>query len=186
MQIVFENNDNVRLNFEAACTRLGEGFAKSLYSKVLNTKGRKAHTAVKRALAIQTSIKPSLINGQTRFSGARSNSLITQIIGTGRAVPLRMFGPSQGPVGVSATVWGKTHTVPHTFIIAQYGGGVYKRVGARRGPVEQLYGPAIPVELIKDASLEAFNAVGEEIMPEVIRLTQLMLDGTVKMGGGRY
>ena len=52
MRIVFLDADDVRIRFEAACNRLGEGDARRAFSMALNKEGRKSFTAMRRALSL--------------------------------------------------------------------------------------------------------------------------------------
>ena len=56
MRIVLTEPDDVRIRFEAACFRIGQGSARQAFSLALNKEGRKAFTAHRRALAEQSSI----------------------------------------------------------------------------------------------------------------------------------
>ncbi len=101
------------------------------------------------------------------------------IEGRGQAVPLIRFGARETQIGVTAIVWGKQQTFPSTFIVPRFG-NVYKRKGAARGPIESLYGPAIPVELVKDESLVAFEQSGADVLREAMRQLALLLAGTIR------
>ena len=43
MRVVLLDSDDVRICFEAACHRLGEGTARRAFSMALNKEGRKAY-----------------------------------------------------------------------------------------------------------------------------------------------
>jgi hypothetical protein len=179
MQIAITPADNVLTIFEARCHQVGEGLARRAFSMAMNKEGRKSFTAVKRALVQQTSIKMSMVAASTKFVSAGPNRLETRIDGSGSAIPLIQFSPSAGPVGVSATVWGRRQTYPHTFFA--YGqSGVFKRLSPKRFPIQTVYGPAIPVELVKDESLATFEEGVGNIVAEVDRLLPLLLSGMVR------
>lgn len=179
MRIEVVDADQVRIHFEAAVTEVGAGKAKTAFARAMNREGRKTMVQVKRALVHQTSIKSAMVSASLRFRSATSTRLETRIEGRGSAVPLIRFGAREGPRGVSAFVWGRQQTFEHTFIVARFG-NVYKRTGRARGPIESLYGPAIPKELVKDESLAAFYAGGQGVAKEAARQVALMLSGAIR------
>ena len=73
MRIVFLDADDVRIRFEAACNRLGEGDARRAFSMALNKEGRKSFTTMRRALSQQSSIPRGAVNAAMRFKGATSS-----------------------------------------------------------------------------------------------------------------
>jgi hypothetical protein len=70
MRVRFLDADDVRIRFEAACTRLGEGEARRAFSMALNKEGRKSFTQLRRALSQQSSIPRGAVNAATRFKSA--------------------------------------------------------------------------------------------------------------------
>lgn len=170
--------DNTRIKFEAAFHNAGAQ-ASIAFARAMNSEGRKTMTKVKRALIKQTSIKPAMINASIKFKSAGARHLETRIEGRGSAVPLIQFGARETSTGTVATVWGKSQTFPHTFIVSRFN-NVYKRLGPSRGPIESLYGPRVPVELVKDESLEAFETSTPQIAIEAMRVLGLMLGGVIR------
>lgn len=179
-RVIFAEADNVRIKFEATVTRVGSGLAKTVFSRAMNTEGRKSYTAVKRAIAKQTSIKVGDVARSMSFKPSRPNALETRVIGKGRHFPLSYFGAKQFSYGVRAKVWGAAQTYPHAFIVKRYGGGAYKRLSAKRFPIKQLWGPAIPVELVKDETLATWRRGVPDVSKEAMRLLGLMISGKVK------
>jgi len=177
MRIVVAEADTVRAQFEAACRRLGDGKARRVFSMALNKEGRKALTAHRRALVKQSSIPRSDLHAAVRFTQATRSSLETRTTGSGRHLPLSRFGAKQFSYGVRAKVWGKAQTYPSAFVVRRYGNNVYKRTSAKRLPIEQLWGPAIPVEMLRDEAFDAWAAQTPKIAHEAQRLVALMLSG---------
>ncbi len=95
-------------------------------------------------------------------------------------LPLKYYSPRQTKRGVTARIYGRRILHPHAFIIgsgAKWGrgvkkeGGVYRRLTKKRFPIMKLTGPAVPIEMIRDHSVEAFrNALGEVFPAELERL----------------
>ncbi len=76
---------------------------------------------------------------------------------TGGFTPLAAFKARQTGKGVSAAPWNTRRIFGGTFIIKCYGGNVYKRAGKARFPLHKLYRAAIPRELPRDQSGDAFD-----------------------------
>lgn len=58
-----------------------------------------------------------------------------------------------------------------------YDGGVFKRTGKARFPIEQLWGPAVPVEMIRDEAYAAWTDQHPRVLKESARLIEMMLPG---------
>ncbi len=185
MLVRFLNADDVRIRFEAACTRLGEGDARRVFSMALNKEGRKSFTQLRRALAQQSSIPRGAVNAATRFRSATRADLTTVTSGSGRHLPLSLFGAKQFSYGVRAKIWGRAQTFRSAFVIKRYGGGVFKRTGKARFPIEQLWGPAVPVEMLRDEAYAAWTDQHPRVLAESSRLVALMLSGKGLRGASR-
>lgn len=116
--------------------------------------GRKGRTAVSRTLASQTGLGYGRVR---RVLSMRSTAEEFRLIGRDGYTSLMEFGASQRAKGVSAKPWGTRRTFEGTFFA--YGGSeVFRREGPARGPLERLYGPAIPVEMVRHETADAFYA----------------------------
>ena len=177
MRVRFLDADDVRIRFEAACLKLGEGEARRAFSMALNKEGRKSFTQMRRALSQQSSIPRGAVNASMRFRTASRAALSTETAGSGRSLPLSFFGAKQFAYGVRAKIWGKAQTFRSAFVVKRYGGGVFKRTGKARFPIEQLWGPSVPKEMLRDQAYEAWQAQHPRILMESSRLIALMLSG---------
>ena len=184
MRVRFLEADDVRIRFEAACTRLGEGEARRAFSMALNKEGRRAFTQLRRSLALQSSIPRGAVNAATRFQSATRATLSTVTAGSGRHLPLSFFGAKQFTYGVRAKIWGRAQTFRSAFVVKRYGGGVFKRTGKARFPIEQLWGPAVPVEMMRDEAFAAWEAQHPRVLTESARLIALMMSGATFRGSG--
>ena len=185
MQVRFLETDDVRIRFEAACARLGEGEARRAFSMALNKEGRKSFTQLRRSLAQQSSIPRGAVNAATRFLSAKRNTMATVTSGTGRHLPLSFFGAKQFSYGVRAKIWGRAQTFRSAFVVKRYGGGVFKRAGKARFPIEQLWGPSVPKEMLRDEAHAAWQDQHPRILIESSRLIALMLNGAGFRGAPR-
>ena len=184
MRVQFLEADDVRTRFEAACTRLGESDARRAFSMALNKEGRKSFTQLRRSLAQQSSIPRGAVNAATRFQSATRATMSTVTSGTGRHLPLLFFGPKQFSYGVRAKIWGRAQTFRSAFVVKRYGNGVFKRTSRARIPIEQLWGPSIAKELLRDQAYAAWQDQHPRILTESSRLIALVLSGA-QLGGRR-
>ena len=188
MRVQFLEADDVRTRFEAACTRLGESEARRAFSMALNKEGRKSFTQLRRSLAQQSSIPRGAVNSATRFQSATRATMATVTSGTGRHLPLSLFGAKQFSYGVRAKIWGRAQTFRSAFVVKRYGGGVFKRTGKARFPIEQFWGPSVPKEMLRDEAHAIWQEQHPRILTESSRLIALMLSGAGLRGrvrGGR-
>lgn len=151
--------------------RLAETFrragrnVKPALARAINHTGDKARTQVTRALVKQVGAKYSVIRNAFATRPALAGGLIYRIIAKGGFMSLKEFAARQTAKGVSAAPWGKRRVFPHTFIVASLGGHVFERTGRGRTPIRKLWGPAIPKELVKDRSKEAFETTVRAELP---------------------
>lgn len=165
LKLVVFDADNTRRHYEAAAQRLGHDAAKTAFRRALNHTGDKARTAVRRAIRKQTSIPDAIVRRYMSVRRANYERLSYEIIGFGSEIPLKYFGARQFSFGVRAKVWGKFQKFKGTFIVAseKMGGHVWHRTSKKRLPIEKLYGPSVPKEMIKDQSLEAFETTANQL-----------------------
>jgi hypothetical protein len=164
VRIVIKDLDQTRVRYEAMVQQVGEGNAALAFSRALKHEGRKTFTAVKRALRKQTDIPPAMITASMAFRSSSKRNLRTIISGSGRELPLRLFKPSQFSYGIRAKVWGRYQTYRSGFIVAKYDGNVFHRTSSKRFPIQKMFGPSIPKEMLKDETLETFERSGNAIM----------------------
>jgi hypothetical protein len=177
VQVVIKELDQTRIRYQAMVQQVGEGAAALAFSRALNHEGRKTFTAVKRSLRKQTDIPPFMITASMAFRSSSKRNLRTIISGSGKELPLRLFKPSQFSYGVRAKVWGKHQTYRSAFIVAKYEGNVFHRTSKKRFPIQKMFGPSIPKEMVKDETLETFeqsgNAVMDRAMHELSRILKV-------------
>jgi hypothetical protein len=177
MRVRFLEADDVRIRFEAACYRMGEGEARRAFSMALNKEGAKSLTQLRRSLSIQSSIPRNAVNAATRFTPATRASMAAVTSGTGRHLPLSVFGAKQFTYGVRARIWGKAQSFRSAFVVKRFGGGAFKRTDKARFPIEQLWGPSVPKEMLRDEAYDAWTGQHLRILTEASRLIALMLSG---------
>lgn len=155
--------DQQRVVFEAMVKRAGGKDAKRAFARAINHETAKANTAVKRELKTETGIKSGDISKALKRTRANSARLTAQIIARGGAMPLKYFSARQFKYGVRATPWGRPQRFKSAFIVASLDGNVFRREGKARLPIEMLWGPAIPNEMVKEKIVNVFNRSTEGI-----------------------
>ncbi len=135
-------------------------------SRALNRTIDMARTSVTRALVSQTGLKYGRVRKATSVLRSSATSLSAELRARDGYTSLKDFSPRKTKRGVSAAPWGRRQVFPGSFIVKAYGGHVYKREGARRFPVQKLYGPAIPIEMLMGQSRQAFYRTVETQLPK--------------------
>ena len=135
-------------------------------ARALNWTGNKARTQVARTLARDTGVGYGVIRKALRTTPASPAKLTYEIGVSGAHIPLAEFHARQTRRGVSAAPWGQRRVFPHTFIVGQLGGQVFKREGRARLPIRKLWGPSLPIELVRGASPAAFETSAAADLPQ--------------------
>lgn len=170
---------------EAAELLASEAKARRVYVRAIDHTGRKAFTAVRRAAAKQVGLTNRRLTelGRLKFASARHSigNPQAEINSTGKHISLKEFRPTQLRAGTKASPWGRRQLFDGAFIFAGHrgsgqrmpGGHVFvnsgklnPRSGRRNLPV-MLWGPAIPNEIVKGESRDAFTATARDL-PERI------------------
>jgi len=136
--------------------------------------GQKARTQVRIALAKQTGLKAALLNRALR--GKMRAAAAFEIRSRGGDINLRYFGATERGPGVLAAVRGVSQIWVGAFMrggwegervpIPSLHGNVFHRAGGNRLPIEpSKSGVIIPGEMLRDASLAAFNRVVAADLP---------------------
>lgn len=172
--------------FEAAVEALGsKAKAEAAYRMAINTSGKKLFTAVKRTVAKQMGASQARVvkYGHMRRIPASGGRLVTSVESKGGYLPLSDFKPRSTRKGASAAPWGTRRVFGGTFLIAKFGGNVFKRTGkfspksGRENAVEKLWGPAVPKEMVRDESEAAYQQIARDVLPneierQITRLTK--------------
>lgn len=175
MKVVLKDLDNTRIRYEAMVQKLGERDANLIFARALTKEGSKSFTAVKKALLEQTGIPKGTIAGSMKFRRATRKNLQTIISGSGSELPLSLFKPSEFSYGVRAKVWNRPQFYRSAFIVSKYEGNVFHRTNRQRFPIQKMFGPSIPKEMVKGQTIEAFEQSGNAIMARAMHeLTQLL------------
>lgn len=178
MNVILRDLDQTRVHFEAAIHRVGEQAATRAFNRALNSEGNKVRTHVRRALRKQTGAKAALINRETRTIRSTFANLTYTIEARGDYLGLSYFSPRQFGYGVRAKPWGRWQRFESAFLVGSLGNNVFVREGKARLPIRKMFGPAIPKEMVQDATREAFEAAQPNVLEEATRQIRRMIDGT--------
>ncbi len=174
--ITIEQRDDILKNFGNQIGALGKGDAHKALARAVNRVTTTLQGRVVRVIAKQSSIKTAVVRRSIRRELVKPGSnqaLEGKIIATGRPIPLDEFNARQFSFGVKAKVWGRVQRFPGTFIFAGTyrsgnpvgNGHVFHRTTRDSHPIEVLYGPSVPEEMVKDESAKVFQSTVALMLP---------------------
>lgn len=183
----FQGSNHIR--WEDAVEALGSKNAHNAFRRGINHTGDKARTQVRRALAEQTGLKQRDLKKYGAFDSERANyrRLSYTITSKGSAVPLKVFGAKQFSWGVTAKPWGVSRRFKGTFIFAGTptsgkfvgGGHVFHRRTSASLPIERMFGPSVPTEMVQGASKKAFQDAALDLGPRIVHEVKVLTKGVV-------
>jgi len=176
VNVIIRDLDQTRIHFEAAVARLGEQAATRAFNRALNSEGNKVRTQVRRALRQQTGAKAGLINRETRSIRSTFSNLTYTIEARGDYLGLSHFSPRQFAYGVRAKPWGRWQRFDSAFLVGSMANNAFVREGSARLPIRKMFGPAIPKEMVQDATRDAFEAAQPDVLAEATRQIEQLLD----------
>lgn len=171
-----------------ALDTLGSSKAKRAYRLLINEVGRATYTEVKSQLAKQVGVTQQTVvrRGALRRRPATNDALEYKIISNGEYMPLKDFSPTQFKKGVKAAPWGKRVIFKRSFFVSKAGGHVFKNTGEynskskRFNAIEKMYGPAIPNEMLKGITRDAFFKVSRRNMqPRLEHIIKQLTKGVI-------
>jgi hypothetical protein len=185
--LVISPRDDIMARYGRQLRKLGDqGQTHRIMARAMNYEGKRGFVIVKRVLRKQTSIPRQVVERSMQFINAstKGGALETKIVGKGRALSLKFFGPKQFAKGTKATVWGRRQMYPGLFMGPKPGvlapalhGHVFHRVGKARLPVKKAFGPSIPKEMVKDETAKAFYASAFKIVDRVGKEIEAVMRG---------
>ncbi len=146
----------------AALDRLGEKKFTRTMRWALGKAGDRGYTASKRAIAKELGLKQAVVAGQMK-KGQRALEFIVD--SKGARLPLKYYTPRQTKKGVTVRIYGRRRLERSAFIIRRFDGNVYRRTSKARFPIVKLTGPAIPVEMVREKSVDAFREALARVFP---------------------
>lgn len=143
-------------------------------------RGSAVRRALKRSLGTVRTEAVRLVRGEVASLRAKTvrDQMTIELAASGtegdvviraRPVPLIEYGARPTKLGVTVQVKRGRRLVRHAFIATMKTGhrGVFRRVGRRRLPIKELYGPAV-IDIVKN-HLEKARALGARELLEQLR-----------------
>lgn len=181
--IVIRDLDQTRRHFENAVRLVGEDRAKVAFNRALNSEGQKVRTLVRRELRKQTGAKAELIARETKGIRSTFSTMAYTIEAKGGFLGLSHFNPRQFSYGVRAKPWGRSQRFERAFIVSKLSNNVftntreYSDKSGRNNKLGKMFGPAIPREMMRDATRDAFEKAQPDVLTEARRQLQRMIEG---------
>lgn len=154
-------------------------------ARALNRTGEEVRTQVVRDLSKEMGKETGLSVSGFRKSIAQKKAtqqrLVTELVASGRPLPLMRFGAKQRLIEVkhtkrslvpvyevSAKAWGKRKTYKGAFIATLRSGrkGVFIRTSKKRLPIKELYGPSIPQTFIDEKIIKGMERHAGRVWPK--------------------
>jgi len=188
LELRIEGDNHQR--FEWAVEALGsEKQAWKAARRAVNKTGDKAFTRVKRAAAKQVGLtqKKLVELGAIRRRRANFDNLSYEIRSSGKALSLKHFKAKQFSFGVRAKPWGRTQKFYGAFInvgtwrsgVPFDDGHVYRRTTTKSFPVRRMFGPAIPEEMVRGETRDAFESVADGLGDRLAHEVRVLTEGVV-------
>jgi hypothetical protein len=170
--------DDILRNYGNQLGALGEAEGFKALARAVNRVTNTVYGRVIRQVAKQSSIPTAVVRRSIKKQLVSPNinhggALEGVITATGNPLSLRVFNPKQFSWGVRVKVWGRVQRFPGTFIYAgtyrsgQYvgSGHVFHRLTRESKPIEELFGPSVPEEMVRDESAKLFDATVQLMLP---------------------
>lgn len=145
--------------------------------RALNKAGDRAFTKAKRTIAKTLGLKQRTVGARMSKRRAGRGGDDYHVIARGGRLPLSEYKPRQTKKGVTARIYNKRILHAGAFIVPRYGGKAYRRQGKARFPLEQIRGPSVTVEMLREPTAATFGEIaGQVLVPEMVRLMKLEID----------
>lgn len=168
MEVVVRVDGNGHFLLHNAMLALGRDKANHAWRRAINHTASKSKTQVIRNTAKQAGVTQSLIRKRRAIRLRRANysDLQAFIIAEGSHMSLKDFKPTQLKKGVKASPWGQRKLFKSTFIVDKLGSHVFVRTSKARLPIEKMYGPAIPKEMMRPEVTQEWMKLVESVFPK--------------------
>ena len=149
-----------------------KGAAGKALARSLNRSLESSRTEGVRKVRQEYNVRAKDVRKTIKLSRAKPNRLTAVISSTGGALPLASFkykpatvNPRRRtPVRVGVTK-GALETLDRAFVARVNGvKGIYERIGQRRLPIRQLYGPSVPQMIGNDSVVQSMASRARETM----------------------
>lgn len=183
MKVTITPADGNLKRFANQLGALGSKKAHTALSRAVNRTTTTVQGRVIKAIAKQSDIPRGIIRQQLKRRTVSTNiehggSLEGVIWATGKPISLKYFRARQFSFGVKAKHGGKWHGYPSAFmgprpgvIAKKLNGHVFVRTTdktwlskGKRAPIEKLFGPSVPAEMVRGESERVFRSTVREML----------------------
>ena len=168
MEVVIRVEGMGHGHLHEAMLALGRDKANMAWRRAINHTASKSKTQVIRNVAKRAGVTQTLIRNRRAIYLRRANysNLAAYIIAEGSHMSLKDFNPKQLKAGVRAKPWGTTRLFKSSFIVDKLGSHVFVRTSKKRLPIEKMYGPAIPKEMMEPDVTRAWERLVDSVFPK--------------------
>ena len=155
------------MKLKKAAKALSGPAAQKAYAVALNEVGPVARNQAVKAVAKQMGVTGATIAKRAKVTtkAAAPGKLAYNINAQGGYLLMKDFKPGQSAKGVRAGPWAKRRLFKGSFIVNGLHGNVFHRETMARFPIQNMYGPAVPKEIVKDKAKEAFESSVAKRLP---------------------
>jgi len=174
MRVVVTPADDILRRFGNQIGAVGSAQGHKALARAVNRVTVTVHGRVIRAIAKQSSIPTAIVRRtvKRRLASVKGGTLEGVVWATGKPLSLKHFKARQLSFGVRAKVRGEWTRYQGAFmgprpgvIAGRLGGHVFVRTSSARLPIEMLFGPSVPEELVRDESERIFNETVATMLP---------------------
>lgn len=176
MRVIITPGDDIMRRFGNQIGALGEGKAHQALARAVNRVTTTVHGRVIKAIRKQSEIPTAIIRasvGRRLVKPGGGGALEGEVWAKGKPLSLKVFKARQLDFGVKAKWGGEWHRYRGAFMgplpsvtAGRLNGHVFVRTSAKRLPIEQLFGPAVPEELVRAESARTFQLTVANMLPE--------------------
>jgi len=193
VEVTVDLTDDLLERFGNMAGALGEKKARVAFARAVNRTTNSVAGRVIKAIVRQSSIPRAEVVKAIRVRLAAHNistsnptAVEGRIWASGMPLSLKAFKPKQFKPGTRAKVWGKHQMYPHTFMGPRPGvkagklqGHVFVRVTGDRLPIQKVWGPSVPQEMVRDLSAKIFHETVAEMLPQRVEheLSRMLPNG---------
>ncbi len=133
-------------------------------ARALNRTAAGARTVGVRAIAANLGLNQSAIREAMVIRQATASNLEAAVVATSRRIPLIEFNARQTRKGVTYRIGKVRKLLAGAFIATMRSGheGIFKRRGSSRLPIDERFGPSIPLVFVRKTIQDAMKQVIEE------------------------
>ena len=173
--IIVRPLDDVIKRFGNQLGAVGSAKAHKALARAVNRVTNTVHGRVIKAIRKQSDIPTAIVRRQVkkRLASTAEGSVIEGVVwATGSPISLKYFRPRQIKAGTKAKYGGKWHLHKSAFmgprpgtVSKKLGGNVFVRTSGNRFPIEKLFGPSVPEELVRGESERIFGETVADMLP---------------------